>query len=83
VKNGEIVGYRYVSRKAGIAELLLKNDEGKIEVIPCDSSGTQRALDTLFPTGCYLGETVAFATNELGCLCGIGHVDSFDEGEVA
>ena len=51
MKNGEIVGYRYVSRKAGIAELLVKNDEGKIEVIPCDSSGTQRALDTLFPTG--------------------------------
>ena len=83
MKNGEIVGYRYVSRKAGISELLVKNDDGKIEVIPCSSSSTQRALDTLFPTGCYLGERVAYAVDELGALRGIGHVDSFDSGEVA
>ena len=78
MKNGEIVGYRYVSPTAGIAELLVKDDDGKINVIPCSSSSTQRALDTLFPTGCYLGEHVAYAVDESGCLCGIGPVSPLD-----
>jgi len=83
VKNGEIVGYHYVSRKAGISELKVRDSDGKIEAISCSSSSTRCALDTLFPTGCYLGESVAYAVDESGTLRGIGHVDSFDSGEVA
>ena len=69
--SGEIVGYSNVNDN-GIAKLLIRDSDNRVNVVLCDDANTQRALAKNFPTGCFLGQLVSYEIDELGNLTGIG-----------
>jgi hypothetical protein len=76
---------------SGIAQLLLRGDDGEPLVVPCDAAPTVRALSSFVPgllrggaavrVRLLEGVRVRFALDEIGVLAGIAPVedDAVDE----